>query len=157
MAELSDDIHEEIKRLCAQGDAQAEAGEFAAALPLYWAAFDLLPEPKTDWEAGTWTLAAIGDANFLSGDFEAGRDNLSNAMHFPDAIGNPFLHLRLGQCQFELGNLDRAADELMRAYMGGGPELLADEDPKYLQFLSTRAKGIELSGKPAKRWQFWKK
>ena len=157
MTELPDDIHEEIKRLSAEGDEQAEAGQFAAAFPLYWAAFDLLPEPKTDWEAGTWVLAAIGDANFLSGDFEAGRDNLSNAMHFPDAIGNPFLHLRLGQCQLELGNPDRAADELMRAYMGEGPELFADEDPKYLEFLATRAKGIALPKKPAKGWQFWKK
>jgi tetratricopeptide (TPR) repeat protein len=158
MTELPDEIHKEIKRLCAEGDKEAEAGQFAAAFPLYWAAFDLLPEPKTDWEAGTWVLAAIGDANFLSGDFEAGRDNLSNAMHFSDAIGNPFLHLRLGQCQFELGNPDRAADELMRAYMGEGAELFADEDPKYLEFLATRAQGIALpKKKPAKGWQFWKK
>ena len=64
-------------------------------------------------------------------------------MHFPNAIGNPFLHLRLGQCQFELGNLDRAADELMRAYMAGGPELFEDEDARYLRFLATRAEGIE--------------
>jgi len=55
-----------------------------------------------------------------------------NAMHCPDAIGNPFLHLRLGQCQFELKALDRAADELMRAYMGGGPDLFKLEDPKYI-------------------------
>jgi len=154
--ELADDIHQEIQRLCAEGDERAEEGRFAAAFPLYWAAFDLLPEPKTEWEAGTWILAAIGDANFLAGDFEAGRDNLATAMHFPDAIGNPFLHLRLGQCQYELGDLDRAADELMRAYMGEGPGLFAEEDPKYLAFLATRAEGIELP-KKAKGWRFWKK
>jgi hypothetical protein len=32
----------------------------------------LLPEPQTDWEAATWILAAIGDANFLGDDFTAG-------------------------------------------------------------------------------------
>jgi hypothetical protein len=26
--------------------------------------WDLLPEPKTSWEAATWLLGAIGDANF---------------------------------------------------------------------------------------------
>ena len=36
--------------------------------------------------------------------------------------GNPFLRLRLGQVQVELGALDEAADNLTRAYMGGGRE-----------------------------------
>jgi hypothetical protein len=99
----------------------------------------LLPEPKTDWEAATWILGAIGDANFLGKDYLAGRENLSMAMHCPDAIGNPFLHLRLGQCQFELGNLDRAADELARAYMGAGDEIFEGAE-KYLAFLKTRLK-----------------
>jgi hypothetical protein len=66
-----------------------------------WRAWDLLPEPKTEWEAATWILAAVGDANFLGADYVAGRDNLATAMHCPGAIGNPFMHLRLGQCQFE--------------------------------------------------------
>jgi hypothetical protein len=54
------------------------------------------------------------------------------------ATGNPFLHLRLGQCRFELGDLDRAADELARAYMGDGEDVFEDEAPKYLAFLKTR-------------------
>jgi hypothetical protein len=81
-------------------------------------------------------------ANYLGGDYVAGRDNLANAMHCPAAIGNPFIHFRLGQCQFELGNLDRAADELMRAYMGAGREIFDQDDPKYFQFLATRAKDV---------------
>lgn len=60
-------------------------------------------------------------------------------MTCPDALGNPFLHLRLGQAQLNLGNEDRAADELMRAYMGGGPEVFEIEDGRYLAFLKTRA------------------
>lgn len=153
MAELSDETHAQIQQLCAEGDQLAEAKRYADALKPYWAAWDLLPEPQTDWEAATWILAAIGDANFLSSDFVAGRDNLSQAMHCPDAIGNPFIHLRLGQCQFELQALDRAADELMRAYMGAGPDIFKDEDPKYLQFLQSKAKDVKA---PKKAWQFWK-
>jgi tetratricopeptide (TPR) repeat protein len=142
MAELPDPIHEEITRLCAAGDGHAEQQAYPAALASYWAAWDLLPEPKTDWEAATWILVAIGDANFLGGDFIAGRDNLSNAMRCPEAIGNPFIHLRLGQCQFEVGDHERAADELMRAYMGAGREIFEQDDPKYFQFLSSRAKDV---------------
>lgn len=135
---LSDEMHEEVKRLCSEGNKHADSKHWAVALALYWQAFDLLPEPKTQWSAGTWVLAAIGDTNFLAGDFEAGRDNLSSAMHYPNAIGNPFLHLRLGQCQFELGALERAADELSRAYMGAGAKIFSADEPKYFDFLKTR-------------------
>jgi hypothetical protein len=138
MAELPDKIHKEIKRKCKSGDALAEQERYGDALAEYWAAWDLLPEPQTQWEAATWILAATGDANFLSGDFTAGRDNLSMAMHCPGAIGNPFLHLRLGQCQFELGNLERAADELARAFLMEGKVLFEDDDPKYLDFIKPK-------------------
>jgi tetratricopeptide (TPR) repeat protein len=137
MAELSEDDYRRIQTLCKKGDALADDGDYQTALEQYWAAWDLLPEPQTDWQAATWILAAIGDANFLGADYIAGRDNLSLAMRCPDAIGNPFLHLRLGQCEFELGNLDRAADELARAYMGAGAEIFEDEE-QYFAFLKTR-------------------
>ena len=138
MTELPDETHQQIQRLSADGDSLAEAARYPDALAKYWAAWELLPEPKTDWEAATWLLGTIGNANFLAGDFEAGRDNLSTAMHCPGAIGNPFLHLRLGQCQLELGNHDRAADELARAYMAEGHRIFIGQDAKYLTFLKTR-------------------
>jgi hypothetical protein len=138
MAELADEVHAAIKVLCAKGDELADQDDLVAALDQYWRAWDLLPEPRTNWNAATWILAAIGEANFFGEDYIAGRDNLSLAMHCPSAIGNPFLHLRLGQCEFELGNLDRAADELARAYMGDGAEIFEEEDDKYFEFLKTR-------------------
>ena len=140
MAELPDDTYEEIKRLCAIGDSLAEQRQYPVALERYWAAWDLLPEPKTEWNAATWILAAIGDANWASCDYEAGRDNLSNAMQCPDALGNPFIHLRLGQCHFELGSMERAADELTRAYLQEGTWLFDGCDPKYLQFVKSKLK-----------------
>jgi tetratricopeptide (TPR) repeat protein len=138
MAELDEGTYARIRALCARGDGLADEGRFDEALEAFWAAWDLLPEPQTSWEAATWILAAIGDVNFQQGNFEAGRDNLAMAMHCPNATGNPFLHLRLGQCQFELGNLDRAADELARARLLEGPELFKDEDPKCLEFIMSR-------------------
>jgi hypothetical protein len=61
-------------------------------------------------------------------------------MTCPGGLGNPFLHLRFGQILFESGDHDLAADELIRAYMGAGDEIFENEDPKYLNFLKTRAK-----------------
>ncbi len=94
MAELDDRTHDQIKILCAQGDQHANNGEYPLALEQYWEAWNLLPQPKTDWGAATWILAALGDANFQRGDFEAARDNLSDVMRCPDAVGNPFVSFR---------------------------------------------------------------
>jgi hypothetical protein len=38
-----------------------------------------------------------------------------------DAAGSPFFHLQQGQVLLDMGDHDRAVDELMRAYMGAGP------------------------------------
>lgn len=143
MAELPARIHQRIRILCAEGDSFADRSQYPAALERYWSAYDLLPEPKTEWAAATWILAAIGDADFQKKDFKAGRDNLATALRCPDAAGNPFLHLRLGQCQFELGDLDRAADELIRVILAVGPDLFENEDPKYFEFLRTRLESLE--------------
>lgn len=138
--ELPGTVHERIVALSGQGDAFAEDRRYDEAIAAYNQAWAMVPDPKTDWTASTWLLAAIGDACFRGGYFESAREALDYAMHCPDAIGNPFIHLRLGQVRFEKGDPDGAADELIRAYMGAGPEIFEDEDPKYLTFLSTRAK-----------------
>ena len=89
MAELDNELYERIGALSDAGDALMEDGDYEGALEKFRAGFDLLPEPKTNWEAGTWLMAAIGDANFLQADYAAGCENLGQAMHFPNAIGNP--------------------------------------------------------------------
>ena len=135
--ELPDTVYAKVQELSAAGDALADQAKYREAIEKYIAALELLPEPKTDWDACTWLLTAIGDANFLGGHFEQARSALADAMHCPGAIGNPFIHLRLGQVQLELGDQKRAADELARAYMGGGAEIFSTEDPKYFEFLKT--------------------
>ena len=141
--ELDPHLYTRINRFCEIGDTLAEEGKYSDAVASYQYAWNLLPDPKENWEAATWILVAIGDAHFLHGNYASALTALQHAMRCPDAIGNPFIHLRLGQTQFELGNKDRAADELMRAYMGAGAEIFAEEAPKYLEFLGTVAEGIE--------------
>ena len=153
MLPISAELQGEIDSLCARGDAHADLDRFPEALALYWEAWDLLPEPKIECEAATWILAAVGDANFLGRDYEAGIDNLSTVMHCPGGIGIPFLHMRLGQCQYELGDHARAIDELMRAYVGGGIDLFDDEDPKYLAYVEAERASVDGA---KKSWQFWR-
>jgi hypothetical protein len=138
--ELDHDTHDQVTKLCADGDDLARAGDFREAIARYNQAWMMIPEPRYEWRASTWVLAAIADASYLGGFGASALQALDYVMHCPDAIGNPFLHLRRGQVFYDDDQLDAAADELMRAYMGAGPEIFVSEDPKYLQFLGTRAK-----------------
>ena len=139
MKALDPATHEEIKTLCGRGDQLAEAHAFEEAIAEYNRAWELVPEPKNNWNAATWILAAIADACFLGGYRTSALEAVEYAMTSPGGVGNPFLHLRYGQLLLDVGEKDRAADELMRAYMGGGTEVFEAEDSRYLDFLRTRA------------------
>ena len=138
MDELPSAIANRVSALSSQGDVLARNSQFAEAVREYSEAWKLLPEPKNHWNASTWLLAAIGDACFLGGYFESAQDAFAHSMACPNGVGNPFLHMRLGQCQLELNNPDGAAEELCRAYALEGKGIFSQENPKYFEFLQTR-------------------
>jgi tetratricopeptide (TPR) repeat protein len=138
MTELPDSIHTEITRLSEQGNTLADAGECDAAVLCFQQALDLLPLPIEPWSAACWLFTAIGDTLFQSARYREALQPLLNAVKCAGGLGNPFVHLRLGQTQLELGNEVRAADELARAYMGGGKEVFEEEDSKYFTFVKSK-------------------
>lgn len=138
--ELDEAIHARITQLCDVGSSLMEQEKYFEALTEFRKAWELIPDPPNDWHAATWILAAMVDCYLPLGKFDWAKEALQYAMTCPGGLGNPYLHLRFGEALFELGELDDAADELMRAYMSEGRELFEDEDPKYLAFLGTRAK-----------------
>jgi tetratricopeptide (TPR) repeat protein len=133
--ELDEATHARLTSICTEGNVLAEAGDLDGALKMYQRALEIVPEPIHQWEATTWLFTALGDVLFLQRRYAQARDFLAEAMHCPGAIGNPFIHLRLGQTQYELQEHDRAKDELARAYLVGGDEVYAGQDPKYLLYI----------------------
>ncbi|WIX32090.1 hypothetical protein QO259_14930 [Salinicola sp. JS01] len=127
--ELDEEKYHSITALCENGDKLASDDRFEEAIAEYNSAWSLVPEPKSDWEASTWTLAAIADACFLAGYNTSAREALEYAMTCPGGIGNPFLHLRYGQVLYELGDKKGSSDELVRAYMGAGERVLMERAP----------------------------
>lgn len=136
MSQLDEDLVERIHELCDLGIDLADGGRIDKALEAYDLAWDLLPEPKTDWEEAFWILGNKGDAYFLQRDYAAGREVLERAMTCRNAHGEGFLHLRLGQCLFELGELSLARKELIIALENEADTIFIDEDPKYLTLLT---------------------
>lgn len=134
MKQLPEETHSQIKLLCKQGDDLANAQQLELAKEKYLEALKLLPKPQIDWDAATWIYVAIGDVHFRLGNYERCFRCFYNAVQCPNGLGNPFIHLRLGQMYFEQNNKKKTLDELTRAYMGGGAEIFMEDDPKYLEF-----------------------
>lgn len=132
--------HERIVALYAEGEKLTQNGLIGSALGRYAEAWSLIPDPKERWKLSTSVISAIADCWFLMGKYDEVLRALEFGMNCPDAVGNPFLHLRLGQALLEQGQDDRAVEELMRAYEAHGEEIFAHQDPKYLAFLATRGR-----------------
>jgi hypothetical protein len=125
--------------LAADGNELLEKGRPREALRVFRRGLELIPEPRSDWSATLWFLTAVGDAEWQTGDHESGRATWRDAL-LTGGIGNPFVHLRRGQTLLELGAPDEAGNELLRALLIAGTSIFDDEDPKYLAFITSRAK-----------------
>jgi tetratricopeptide (TPR) repeat protein len=137
--ELSDEVFDLIQAHCTNGDSHVKKGKFAKALMEYAAAWDLLPDPKTDWDAASWILAAIADAYFFSGNWQACCETLQKAVKgCGGAVDNPFIRLRLGQALFELGDFGEASNWMAPAYLMEGKGLFESDDSKYLTFIKSQ-------------------
>ena len=133
--ELSDSEYDQIEKLVEEGNVFYENGELKKALNNYESALEIVPSPKSDWEASTWLYTSIGDVFFSGNNLEAAKDNYYNALNCPDGMGNAYIHLSLGQTQFELEELEKSKESLIKAYMLDGYEIFEDEDPKYFALI----------------------
>lgn len=133
--ELDDKTYDKITQLSKEGNKLLNSNNFDASVEKFNEALNLVPEPKTDWEASTWLYTAIGDAFFLKGDYNKSLNSFYDAYNCPDAEDNPFINLRLGQCLLELEQTDKAEDFLLRAYMLDGTKVFRGEEKKYLTYL----------------------
>jgi hypothetical protein len=126
-----------VRSKAEEGERRMLAGDFKGAFALFVEALDSLPEPRERWNAAGWLLVALGENAVRAGSFEAAQQPLLDAMWCPGTIGNPWVHLRLGQVRFELGEMERAGDELARAYMGGGRAVFEGQHSKYFALVET--------------------
>ncbi len=141
--ELDDKIYDQIVALAETGDEFVKKELFESAISHYKLALDLLPDPKTDWEAATWLYVALGDALFNLKGFDLALDAYEKALMSPNGTGNPYIWFSLGTAFYELENLEKAKNHFMSAYMLDGDELFQDADPAYQALISEEiAKGL---------------
>ena len=105
--ELTDEIYNNILELTETGDEYYEKGELRKAEKAYLEALELLPEPKDDWEAGTWIYTALGDVYLEEQDYLKAKEVLYDALNCPNSQ-NPYIYYNLGIALFELNENDKA-------------------------------------------------
>ncbi|WP_232468056.1 tetratricopeptide repeat protein [Bordetella genomosp. 13] len=140
--ELPDDIYERVEALSEEGNVLMEDGDNEGAEAVWRQALDLLPEPKTEWEAYMWLNASIGEACYFQENYADAVQVLFDALNAPGGPENPFVHYMLGKALWQIGeDEDRAVDELLRAYMLDGVDIFdgdEEEGPDMLQLLIDR-------------------
>jgi len=138
MRKLPKRISTKVLRLFNEGEAFADEAQDKEALDRFQAAWDLLPEPKGEWEYALAILSAIADSHFHLGDYQECYRGMQQTLRCGGDVDNPFIQLRLGQCLFELGDLGESRNWMVPVYLMEGNEIFESEDPKYLAFVKER-------------------
>ena len=137
---ISTAVERKLDELAEQGNTFFDYGKLDEALKVWSKGLEMIPEPHNCYAESVWFLASIGDIWFSQREykkalecFEAARTNLSG-----EGLNNPFILLRTGQCCFETGDVDAAAEFLLSAYMLEGEEIFDEDNEKYFEFLQNR-------------------
>ena len=120
-----------VNELCEKGNSLSEAGEYQEALACFQCALEKIPDTYDDEGERVWVLTAIGDTLFQLQQYSNAMEYLRRA-YFYDP-GNPFINLRLGQCELESDCILDAKEHLLKAYMAEGSTIFEGENLKYLQ------------------------
>ncbi|TWU08571.1 DUF4303 domain-containing protein [Stieleria varia] len=130
---LPDDLRSRVTELRLQGDQFRDAGDDLTALAKYQEAYDLIPEQKIEWSPGCWLLSKMGEVHFRLGNFSDAAQCYLTQLPVNDESG--VLQLSLGECFFELGQLESATKHFATAVQLSGITILEDLDPRYLELI----------------------
>lgn len=137
MATLPADILEKTTSLLQQGDTLKNKGLFRDALKPYTAAYALLPDDKGAWDISVSLFNALGQCTFELQEYGAA-DYFYNQVLFSDeGFVSAEAWIGIGKARFELGDMKKAQEALLSAYMLEGKDAFTEKDAKYFIFLES--------------------
>lgn len=137
---VENDWEKQVEELIVKGNALDRANKIKESIKTYMKGYALIPEPKLESQYSKILLTSIGELYFLDDMYEDAFDYFSEAIKSKGGLGSAHIHLRLGQLRYERGEIDRAADEFMRVYMGSGDVYFRNIDPKYFEVIKPHIK-----------------
>jgi len=123
--ELPAAVRREISVVSAEAQA-IERQDVAAAVARWRDAVDLLPGDATQWRAYSALWSTIGDALYTGGDNDAAAQAFQVALRGTDC-DEAYLRFMLAKASVQLGDLDRATDELRTVYAIDGSDMFDDD------------------------------
>jgi tetratricopeptide (TPR) repeat protein len=139
--ELPADVRQQIDDLLRQAGEAERGGEPERSEKLSLKAWDMLPEPKLDWE---FYSNIIPRDNLI---FYRDRHQFDKALQWlaitRDSYGpgrNDSVEFLAATLWYEMGNLDEAFDEFDRLYKAFKARPFQGKDRKYLDFYMSRKK-----------------
>lgn len=135
----------DISRITRQAESYFAKQQWDDAINNFNRALRLIPTPIYDYNESLGLLAGIADALFFAGKFDQAETYFLDSLKCPDAVANPFINLRIGQCLFENDKAEMATEYLLRAYMLDGHDVFQGQDEKYFIHLQST---VDLSEPP---------
>lgn len=129
------ELSEKIGSISKKAKSLTLTGKFKESIAEYQKGIALLGADVMQSKYAVMLFCGVGEAYFLQKEWKEALDYYGKAVASEGGLGEPLIHLRLGQIRFEFGQFEKAADELMRAYMGGGNLMFEGEDPKYFKLI----------------------
>lgn len=132
---LDEKTFKRIEGLSEEGNRLVLKDRLDEAIEKYKEALDLIPSQTDECETSSWLQASIGDTLFLKNDYEAAIDSLLDAANCWEQVDNAFIYLRLGQSYYEVHNMEKSRENLLKAYMLEDKEIFDGEEDKYFDLI----------------------
>lgn len=144
--EIDEDLSEKLDMLAEQGNNLLDIGKETEALKAWQEALNLIPFPKNIHLETVWFEASMGEIYFTQRKFNQANILYNNALinQLETRLDSHIL-MRLGECNYELGNRKLAKRILLQAYELEGEEVFRNDEVnlKYLAFLLEEIKKDE--------------
>lgn len=125
---INEEILKKYQQMCKQADELTKNKNPLEAIEKFKQALFLLPDGN--WQCQAYAYAGIGE-NYLA------MENYEKALkafyqcYTEETLDNPYVLLNMGICFYELGELQKARNFLISAYMVEGEDIFLEENEKY--------------------------
>lgn len=139
LSQINAELKNRIIGIITEGNECDDNKEFKAAIDNYDKAYDILPEPKFEWEMlSAWLAGSYFNAYFALGNFAEAKHWAGIELKYrsSDIDVGPFIDI--GMASYELGQLDEAYENFNAAYIYGKERSFKEYPKKYLNFYLER-------------------
>ncbi len=142
---LDDDSLESnaIFKLTDQGDDALDEKDYDGYITFYKKAWEVVPEPRQEWELANGLVACIGEGYYLKGELDQAFLYFKEALACHNGEKNSSISFRLGQICLEQEDFDQALSFLHLAWKTSDGRAFEEEGASYLEFYEKNKHKVE--------------